>query len=114
MSFELAQLNIAIAKGPMDSPVMADFVNNLDRINGLAETSPGFVWRLKDEAGNATSIRPFGDETLVNLSVWTDLDALKAFVYRSDHTQIMKRKKEWFNKMLEAHMVLWWVPKGHT
>lgn len=76
-SYELAQLNIAMMKQPLDSPEMADFVNNLDRINALAEQSPGFIWRLKTEEGDATAIRPLGDKTLVNLSVWKDVAALQ-------------------------------------
>jgi Domain of unknown function (DUF3291) len=113
MKYELAQLNIARLKAPLDSPLLADFVANLDRINALAEGSPGFVWRLKDEGGDATAIRPLGDDTLVNLSVWQSIDALHAFVYRSAHVEIMKRRKEWFDAMREAFMVLWWVPAGH-
>ena len=112
-TYHLAQLNIALMIAPIDSPVMADFVANLDRINELAEGSPGFVWRLKTEDGNATALRPFGEEYLVNLSVWSDLDALYDYVYKSAHIEIMKRRKEWFEKMRESHAVLWWVPEGH-
>lgn len=75
--YELAQLNAGIIKAPMDSPVMADFAANLDRINALAERAPGFIWRLKTEAGNATAIRPFENENmLVNMSVWRDIEPL--------------------------------------
>jgi Domain of unknown function (DUF3291) len=113
-SYELAQLNIGIVKGPMDSPVMAEFAANLDRINALADRSPGFVWRLQTEEGNATAIRPFPDETLlVNMSVWRDLESLSEFVYRSAHAEIMRRRREWFERMSEAYLVLWWVPAGH-
>ena len=111
--FELAQLNIARLLAPIDSPELADFVDNLDRINALAEAAPGFVWRLQDEAGDATAIRPFGDEHIVNMSVWSDLPALLDFVYRTGHVEIMRRRREWFEKMVEAHAVLWWVPAGH-
>jgi hypothetical protein len=113
-AYELAQLNIGIIRAPMDSPVMADFANNLDRINALAERSPGFAWRLQGDAGNATDIRPFEQENmLVNMSVWRDLDALRAYVYDSAHLEIMRRRREWFEKMGEAYLVLWWVPRGH-
>jgi hypothetical protein len=113
-AYELAQLNIGIIKGPMDSPLMADFANNLERINALAEASPGFVWRLQTEEGDATSIRPFGDENmLVNMSVWRDLESLNRYVYKSAHVDIMRRRKEWFERMSEAFLVLWWVNKGH-
>jgi hypothetical protein len=112
-AFELAQLNIAIMKEPLESPGMADFVANLDRINALAESWPGFVWRLQTEDGDATSLRPLGEETLVNMSVWQDVDSLNKYVYASAHVEVMQRRKEWFERMSEAHVVLWWVPKGH-
>ena len=112
--YALAQLNIAQLIEPLDSPRVADFVANLDRINALAESSQGFVWRLKTDDGNATEIRPFGDEYIVNLSVWADMDALYNYVYRSGHVEIMRRRKEWFSRMKDAYMVLWWVPAGHN
>jgi len=113
-SYELAQLNIGIIRGPMDSPIMAEFAANLERINALADSSPGFVWRLQTEAGDATAIRPFGDQNvLVNMSVWSDVDSLRRFVYRSAHADILKRRHEWFERMNEAIFVLWWVPHGH-
>src|SRR5688572_22166846 len=100
MKFHLAQLNIARMLAPIDSPVMADFVANLDRINSVAENSKGFVWRLKDDSNNATSIRIFDDDFLiVNMSVWQSVDALFRYVYNSDHTEIFKRRTEWFEKM---------------
>ena len=112
---ELAQLNIGIFRAPIDSPEMAEFVANLDRINALAEQSPGFVWRLQTEEGNATAIRPFPDQdnVAVNLSVWSDVEALNQFVFRSAHVEIMRRRREWFERMGEAYMVLWWVRAGH-
>jgi hypothetical protein len=111
--YELAQLNIATMKEPLESPGMADFVANLDRINSLAETSPGFVWRLQTEEGDATSMRPMGEDTLVNMSVWQDVASLSHFVYQSAHVEIMRRRKEWFASMREAFVVLWWVRRGH-
>lgn len=111
--YELAQLNIALMTAPLDSPRLRDFVDNLDRINALAEQSPGFVWRLQDDDGNATGIRPLGEETLVNLSVWQDVESLHRYVYRSAHKDIMRRRQEWFHRMKEAYTVLWWVPEGH-
>jgi hypothetical protein len=92
---------------------MADFVANLDRINALAEQAPGFVWRLQDSEGNATALRPFGPDTLVNMSVWASLEQLSNYVYQSAHVEIMKRRKEWFARMQDASTVLWWVPQGH-
>ena len=111
--FQIAQLNIGVAKGTMDHPVMAEFVANLDRINTLADNSPGFVWRLQTESGNATDISPFDDNTIVNMSVWEDIPSLNHYVYKTVHVDIMKRRKEWFERMKEMHMVLWWVPQGH-
>lgn len=111
--YQLAQLNIAKMKAPLESPQMAEFVDNLDRINEIAEGSPGFVWRLQDEEGNATGIRPFGDDLLVNLSVWQDLDSLRNFVFESAHADIMKRRATWFDRMGDAYVVLWWVLAGH-
>jgi heme-degrading monooxygenase HmoA len=93
---------------------MAEFVANLDRINALAERMPGFVWRLQTEEGNATAIRPYEDERVaVNMSVWRDVESLSKYVYSSEHVQIMRRRREWFEKMDQAFLVLWWVPKGH-
>ncbi|WP_432723573.1 DUF3291 domain-containing protein [Jeongeupia wiesaeckerbachi] len=112
-TYQLAQLNIATLLAPLDSPQLAGFVSELDRINALAEAAPGFVWRLQDEAGDATALRPFGDDVLVNMSVWDSVDALHDYTYRSDHAQIFRRRRDWFAKPTEAHMVLWWVPHGH-
>lgn len=115
MEYHLAQLNIARMLAPIDSPVMADFVANLDRINLLAENSSGFVWRLKDDTNNATSIRFFDDDFLiVNMSVWENVDSLFKYVYQSDHIEVFKRRNEWFEKMGEMHMVLWYIPAGST
>jgi Domain of unknown function (DUF3291) len=101
--YELAQLNIGIIKGPMDSPLMADFAANLDRINALAERSEGFVWRLQTEEGNATALRPFDNpDLLLNMSVWKDIDSLHRYVYNSGHVDLMRRRREWFERMAEA------------
>ena len=112
-AYELAQLNIAAMKEPLESPSMVDFVANLDRINALAESSLGYVWRLQTDDGDATAMRPLGDDTLVNMSVWQDVKSLNKYVYGSAHVEIMKRRKEWFERMREAYVVLWWVRKGH-
>ncbi len=112
-NFELAQLNIAYLKAPLDSPTLADFVANLDRINLLADGADGFRWRLQTENGDATSLRPFGDDVIVNMSVWRDLEALRRFVYNSAHTAFMKRRREWFAPAPQVYAVLWWVPHGH-
>jgi hypothetical protein len=110
--YELAQMNVARLRAPLDSPQLADFVGALDRINAIADGSPGFVWRLQDDSGNATALHPMGEDIIVNMSVWQDPRSLQAFVYRSDHVGVMKRRREWFDKM-DLYLVLWWVPGGH-
>ena len=112
--FQLAQINIGRILAPTDSPVLKDFMDNLDRINALAEAQPSFVWRLTGEGGNdATDIHAFDDPMLLlNMSVWESLDALAGFVYRSAHRDVMRRRREWFEPM-ETYMALWWVPAGH-
>jgi len=110
----LAQINIARMLAPIDSPVMAAFVAQLDAINALADGSPGFVWRLKGAGNDATSLRPFPDDfIIVNMSVWESIDALKQFVYRSDHARVLRDRAKWFEKMGESHTAMWWVPAGH-
>jgi hypothetical protein len=84
----------------------------LDPVNAVADASPGFVWRLQTEDGNATALRPYEDDRMiVNMSVWESIDALAAFVYRSGHVDVMRRRREWFESM-KPYMVLWWTPAG--
>jgi hypothetical protein len=110
--FHLAQINIGRLRAPVDSPLIAEFVANLARINALADAQPGFVWRLTGAGDNATDIAAFDDPLMaINMSVWTDPQALAAFVYRSDHREVMRRRAEWFEK-LEVFMGLWWIPIG--
>jgi hypothetical protein len=111
--YQLAQINIGELKAPLDSPELKDFVDNLDRINALAESSPGFVWRLKGDGNDATSLRPLGDNVIVNMSVWRDVNALRDYVYKSAHVEIMKRRREFFARMGNAYLALWWIPVGH-
>ena len=106
----LAQLNIAKLKYAIDDPALSEFVDNLEIINALADESSGFVWRLQTEEGDATDIDFFGPDYLVNMSVWEDVDCLRQFVYRSAHNKILARRREWFDHMLEAYQVLWWIP----
>ncbi|AXT60256.1 DUF3291 domain-containing protein [Aquimarina sp. AD10] len=111
---QLAQVNIAEMLAPIDDPIMADFVNNLDRINELAEKSDGFVWRLKGDEGNATAITVFDNLFLIiNMSVWKDSESLFDFVYKTAHSDILKRKKEWFHKLPRMHMAFWYIENGH-
>jgi hypothetical protein len=111
--FHLAQLNIARLIAPLDAPELADFVAWLEPINALADTTPGFVWRLQTEDGDATSVRAFDDDTIiVNLSVWESVHALHAFVYRSEHNAVFARRKEWFERIEQPYLVCWWIPAG--
>lgn len=113
-NFHLAEINIAQMLAPLDDPIMKDFVDNLDRINALAEDSEGFVWRLQTEDGDATALRVFEDDKIiVNMSVWESIETLHSYVYRSDHTDIFRRRREWFEVMDQHVVVLWWVPEGH-
>ncbi len=110
----IAQVNIARARAAIGDPLMAGFVARLDEINALADASPGFVWRLKTEEGNATALQPYGDERiLVNLSVWTSPEHLRQYVYHSAHAQIMRRRREWFERFGAPYTALWWVEAGH-
>ncbi|HEY8471945.1 MAG TPA: DUF3291 domain-containing protein [Natronosporangium sp.] len=112
--YHIAQLNVGRIVAPLDSPQLEGFTSQLAPINALADRAPGFVWRLQDEAGDATSYHPLDDENfLINLSVWESIEALWDFVYRSAHLDVMRNRRQWFERLAEAHMVLWWVPAGH-
>lgn len=109
----LAQFNIARIKYPLDDPRMAEFVDNVARVNGLAEKIEGFVWRLQDESGNAMGMQVYGDPRILpNLTVWEDVEALERFVFRTLHNRFYGRREEWFEP-IETPLVLWWVPAGH-
>ena len=111
----LAQLNIGRFRYPTSDPRMEDFMNNLDLVNAIAERSPGFVWRLKDESGNATNFRPFPDPQMaVNLTVWESVEALERYVYQTVHKRFYGRREECFDTMAGPHLVMWWIPAGHV
>jgi hypothetical protein len=112
--YELAQINVARMKGlNINDPIMKEFVDNLNVVNSLAEQSAGFVWRLIDENENATSLNPYNDEqVIVNISVWASIEDLEHFVYKTFHTDFIKRRKEWFYKYGQAHTAMWWIDKG--
>jgi hypothetical protein len=116
MAWHLAQLNIGRLRAEVGDPSIAEFMDNLDPINALAEASPGFVWRLQTDEGNATAIRAFPDDPLMalNLSVWESIEALADFAYRSAHTGFLRRRAEWFERLGEIYQVLWWIPAGFT
>ncbi|MEV0561356.1 DUF3291 domain-containing protein [Dactylosporangium sp. NPDC050588] len=114
MTFHLAQLNVGRTVGPKEDPRMAGFYGDLDRINAIADGWPGFVWRLVDDGGaDATSLRPFGGDLLVNLSVWESLETLRDFTFRSGHLDVLRRRREWFVPLGDVYAVNWWIPPGH-
>jgi hypothetical protein len=114
MMYQLAQVNIARMLAPLTDPLMAGFVAQLDAINALADGSPGFVWRLQTEEGNATTLRPYEDDLiLVNLSLWARLSDLQAFVYKSQHRSVLQQRTQWFERFEGPYLALWWVPAGH-
>jgi hypothetical protein len=110
----LAQINIALMKAPLNNPIMAEFAAALDQVNAIADQSPGFVWRLNTESGNATQIRAYSDpKILVNLSVWQSVDHLKTYVYKSLHGEFFVRRRQWFEKYQGEHFAMWWIAAGH-
>jgi hypothetical protein len=118
MEHHLAQVNVSRLLAPLDSPLLADFMAALDEVNAEADRSPGFVWRLQTEDGNATAVQAFGWDAgdshgvIVNLTVWRDVEALADYVFSGRHVQIMRRRREWFQRAAEATTALWWVPAG--
>jgi hypothetical protein len=112
--YQIVQVNIARMIAPLEDPLMAEFVALLDEINAIADRSPGFIWRLQTESGNATYLRPYEDEgILFNLSVWESVEQLKEYVYRSAHSEVMRKRRQWFEKFDGPSMALWWVEAGH-
>ena len=113
-AWRLAQINVGRLIAPIDSPLVAEFVANLAPINALADSQPGFVWRLVGEGGDATDIQAFDDPRIaVNMSVWESLETLAAFAYRSAHRDVMRRRREWFEVPTQPFVALWWIPAGH-
>ena len=118
VEYLLAQVNIGRMLAPLDSPRLADFVAGLDPVNALADSAPGFVWRLQTEDGNATSVRAFEWDqagsagVIVNMSVWETPEALAAFVYSDTHRRVLAQRRQWFERMTEAYTALWWIPRG--
>ena len=120
VDYVLAQVNVARLRAPLDSPLLADFVADLDPVNATADAAQGFLWRLQTEDGNATSVRAFEWDAagsagvLVNMSVWESVEALAGFVYSGAHRQVLQRRRRWFERMAEAYTALWWIPRGHV
>ena len=110
----IAQVNIARMRAPLNDPIMCGFIARLDEINALADRSDGFVWRLQTEDGNATYLRPYDDDRILfNLSVWETIEHLRDYVYKTAHGEVMRQRKEWFEKFEGMYMALWWVDAGH-
>jgi hypothetical protein len=114
--WHLAQLNVARLHQPLDHPDTAEFVAALDHVNALAESSPGFVWRLTDESGQSSSYVHTTDDPLdiINLSVWESMEQLHDFVFRTGHTEYLRRRREWFQRVEEAYLVCWWMRAGEV
>ena len=112
--YHLAQFNIAIMWAPLDDPSMADFVSQLEPVNRLADSTPGFVWRLQSDGGDATSIQAYEDpRVLINMTVWESIEALFEFTYRNSHGDVFRDRKSWFEPQDGPSVVLWWIPAGH-
>jgi hypothetical protein len=111
-SRHLAQFNIARIRYALDDPRMAEFVDNVARVNALAEQIEGFEWRLQDASGHAMNMTVYGDPTILpNLTVWENAQALKRFVWQTLHGRFYRRRAEWFLP-IETPLVLWWVLPG--
>lgn len=112
--YHLAQVNIGRMRAALEDPIMAGFVARLEEINALADRSPGFVWRLQTEAGNATYLRPYDDDRILfNFSIWESAEALRTYVYKSAHAELLRQRREWFEQFAGAFLAMWWVPRGH-
>ena len=112
--FHLAQANIARMRATQGDPVMAGFVSRIESLNALADAAPGFIWRLQTDDGDATAIRVFEDELILfNLTVWESIEALEAYVYRSNHLEAVQKRAEWFERPEKSPLVLWWIDAGH-
>ena len=116
----LAQVNVGRLVAPLDSPRLAEFVAALDPVNAVADAAPGFVWRLQTEDGNATALRAFEQDAegadggiLINMSVWESVEAVAAYVFGDAHLAVLRRRREWFERMTDAYTALWWIPRGH-
>jgi hypothetical protein len=110
----LAVFNIGRITAPLDSPQLKPFMDGLDHLNALGEQAPGFVWRyIAEGTNNATAARPYDDdEVIVNFGVWESREQLWDFVYRSEHLDFLRRRRDWFQHLTEPFLVLWWVPAG--
>ena len=112
--WHIAQYNLAKLRAPLDDPLLADFVEAIDRINHLGDASPGFVWRHQTQDGNSTSVRPRDDTSIIiNFTVWESIESLFEFTYHSDHVEVYRKRRKWFEHVEWAYLALWWIPAGH-
>ena len=110
-SYKLAQANIAVSRYPLDAPEMQGFTSRIDEINAIADTLPGMVWRIPDEEVDERAEAVFERSGIVyNLTLWDSIESLEAFVYRSDHVDVMRQRAGWFERSKQSPFVLWWVP----
>ena len=111
---KLAELNVGYALYPLDDPRMAGFMDNLDRLNTIAERSQGYVWRMKSDSGNATDLDVPGDDQMIaNMSVWDDVASLGDYVFNTVHARFYEKRPEWFEAMGKMHFVMWWIEDDH-
>ncbi len=113
----LAELNIGRLVAPTDDPKVAEFMDALDRVNGLGKRMPGFVWMMEGsgEPGTGNTENSIGDDPqfVANLTVWESVETLEDFVWNTIHRQFYERRQEWFEVLGEMHFVMWWVEEGH-
>jgi hypothetical protein len=110
----LAQLNVGLLRHPLDDPRSAGFAEAVEEVHRLAESTPGFVWRLSERPVTPTPHYLFDDPlAFVTLSVWEGVAPLREFVFESRHRDFLDRRAEWFEPLDEAHMVMWWIKAGH-
>ncbi|WP_214109200.1 DUF3291 domain-containing protein [Acrocarpospora catenulata] len=109
----LAQLNVAHLLAPLDTPQLAEFVSLLEPVNQLSDSAPGFVWRLKGGDDPTDTVQhDYGDDLVINFSVWESRETLWNFVYRSRHLAVLQRRREWFHRVAEPYSVMWWIEEG--
>jgi hypothetical protein len=120
VDYVLAQVNVGRLLAPLESPLIADFVAALEPVNAVADAAPGFIWRLQTEDGDATAVGGFEEDAVdaaggivINMSVWESIEALGAYVYSDAHVAVLRRRREWFSRMKDAYLALWWIPRGH-
>jgi hypothetical protein len=115
-SYHIAEINIARMKGVnINDPIMKEFVDNLEKVNAIAESSEGFIWQLKDDNNNATEMNPYDDEqVIINVSVWESIESLESYIYKSMHSDFLKRRREWFHSFGKVYTAMWWVAVGEV